>query len=87
VTNWEVEFTAKGGESCRQQWRVRAFFDDRGHLVDCQAVGLDLTERKRAEEGQRLLEAQRSLAEVLTEADRRKNDFPRPAGSRARSLL
>ena len=44
-------------------------------LVDYQAVGRDITERKRAEEEHALLESQRAHAEALREADRRKDEF------------
>jgi PAS domain S-box-containing protein len=33
-----------------QQWTNRAIFDDRGHLVEFQDVGRDITDRKQAEE-------------------------------------
>ena len=32
------------------QWTNRAFFDDRGDIIEYQSVGRDITERKRAEE-------------------------------------
>jgi PAS domain-containing protein len=33
-----------------QQWTNRAIFDEKGRLVEYQAVGRDITERKQAEE-------------------------------------
>ena len=58
-----------------EQWRVRALFDDAGRVVDYQAVGRDITERKRAEEEHAMLESQRAHAAALREADRRKDEF------------
>ena len=49
VATIEHEVVAPGGEIRWQQWRDRGFFDARGRLVDYQAVGRDITERKRAE--------------------------------------
>jgi PAS domain S-box-containing protein len=49
VATIEHEVVAPGGEIRWQQWRDRGFFDDRGRLVDYQAVGRDITDRKRAE--------------------------------------
>jgi len=75
MATWEHEIITSAGESRWEQWRVRAIFDDQRHLTDYQAVGRDTTERRRAEEQQRLLEAERVHADALREADRRKDDF------------
>jgi PAS domain S-box-containing protein len=74
VATWE-HAVENGGDARWEQWRVRALFDDRGRVVDYQGVGRDITERKRAEEGRRLLEAEQALALALREADRRKDEF------------
>jgi PAS domain S-box-containing protein len=50
VANREYEVVGPGGERRWQQWRDRGFFDDHGRVVEYQAVGRDITERKRAEE-------------------------------------
>jgi PAS domain S-box-containing protein len=58
VATREHEVVAPGGELRWQQWRDRGFFDARGRVVEYQAVGRDITERKHAEE------AMQSLAHV-----------------------
>jgi PAS domain S-box-containing protein len=50
VASREHEVLAPGGELRWQQWRDRGFFDAQGRVVEYQAVGRDVTERKRAEE-------------------------------------
>jgi len=47
------------GETAWVQWTNRAFFDRQGRIIECQGVGRDVTERKRAEE-----ERERLLAEL-----------------------
>ena len=59
VASREHEVLAPGGELRWQQWRDRGFFDEHGRVVEYQAVGRDITERKRAEE-----EAQRQREEL-----------------------
>lgn len=49
VATIEHEVLAPGGEVRWQQWRDRGFFDVKGRLIDYQAVGRDITDRKRAE--------------------------------------
>ena len=49
VATIEHEVITPGGEIRIQQWTPRGFFDEQGHIVDYQAVGRDITERKRAE--------------------------------------
>ena len=71
---WEQEAPGDVGPSS-ERWRVCAFFDGQPRLIDHQAVGRDITERKRAEEEHRLLVAQQARADVLQEADRRKDEF------------
>ncbi|MDZ7261538.1 MAG: PAS domain S-box protein [candidate division KSB1 bacterium] len=39
-----------------QQWTDRALFDEKGHLVQYQSIGYDITERKQAEEEKAKLE-------------------------------
>jgi PAS domain S-box-containing protein len=50
VATREHEVLVPGGEVRWQQWRDRAFFDDHGRVVEYQAVGRDITERKHAED-------------------------------------
>jgi PAS domain S-box-containing protein len=45
----EHQVFASGGEIRWQQWIDRAFFDDSGRVVEFQAVGRDVTDRKKAE--------------------------------------
>jgi len=46
----EYEVAGPGGEARWMEWTDRGFFDDRGRLIEFQAVGHDITDRKRAEE-------------------------------------
>jgi two-component system, chemotaxis family, CheB/CheR fusion protein len=75
VATSEHEVLAPGGETRWQQWRDRGIFDESGCLVEYQSVGRDVTERKRAEEERRQLEAQKQVAAALRESDRRKDEF------------
>jgi PAS domain S-box-containing protein len=59
---WNVQ---PGGELRWLEWTNRAIFDEQGHLVEFQAVGRDITERKQVEEALRESEERyRSLVEV-----------------------
>jgi PAS domain S-box-containing protein len=75
VATWEQERPRQTGGSLWEQWRVRALFDDQRRIVDFQALGLDLTERKRAEQEHHQLQTQQAAAQALREADRRKDEF------------
>jgi PAS domain S-box-containing protein len=60
VATREHEVVTPGGEFHWQQWRDRGFFDEQGNVVEYQAVGRDITERKRLEDAtQRLAHASR----------------------------
>ncbi|MET0595318.1 MAG: MASE1 domain-containing protein, partial [Polyangiaceae bacterium] len=72
---WEQACTLGDGAIRWEQWKVRAFFDHELSIVDYQAVGRDITERRRAEEQRRQLDTERALADALREADRRKDEF------------
>ena len=50
IATREHEVLAPDGDLRWQQWRDRGFFDDQGRVVDYQAVGRDITERKHAEQ-------------------------------------
>src|SRR3954468_1280 len=50
VTSTEQQVAAAGGEVRWMEWTDRGFFDERGRVVEFQAVGHDITDRKRAEE-------------------------------------
>jgi diguanylate cyclase (GGDEF)-like protein/PAS domain S-box-containing protein len=54
-THQQSYLTANGGHKYHQ-WTNRAFFDVAGNLASVQAVGEDITERKRAEEELRLMQ-------------------------------
>jgi PAS domain S-box-containing protein len=58
-----------------QHWTDRGFFDEHGRIFEYQAVGHDITERKRAEEEHQKRVAQERVAEALREVDRRKDEF------------
>jgi PAS domain S-box-containing protein len=75
VLTWEHRLLSNDGQTRWEQWRVRALFDGAGRVLDYQAVGRDVTERKRAEEEHAMLESQRAHAAALREADRRKDEF------------
>jgi PAS domain S-box-containing protein len=75
VASMEHQETGPGGEAGWIEWTDRGYFDDRRRLVEFQAVGHDVTDRKRAEEEHRRLLAQARVAEVLREVDRRKDEF------------
>jgi PAS domain S-box-containing protein len=50
VASVEHQVAGPGGEARWIDWTERGFFDDRGRLVEFQAVGHDITDRKRSEE-------------------------------------
>jgi PAS domain S-box-containing protein len=50
AVTYEHKVIAPNGEIRWQHWTDRIIFDDQGHTVEFQAVGRDITERKRAEE-------------------------------------
>lgn len=65
VTTREEWNVLRGGEIRWLKWTERAIFDEQGRLVEFQAVGRDLTERKRAEEEVRRHTARmEALAEI-----------------------
>jgi PAS domain S-box-containing protein len=55
----EHEVVAAGGDIRWQRWTDQAIFADTGQLVEFQSTGVDITERKQAEEA--LLESQRQV--------------------------
>jgi PAS domain S-box-containing protein len=64
VANREHEVLGPGGEVRWQHWRDRGFFDEDGRVVEYQAVGRDITERKHAEEAMQSLAHAARLALV-----------------------
>ena len=60
IATHEHRVITRGGDLRWQQWTNRAFFDREGALVEFQAVGRDVTERRQLEE--RLREAQKMEA-------------------------
>jgi PAS domain S-box-containing protein len=61
VASIEHPVTGLAGEVRWHQWTDRGFFDESGRIVDYQAVGHDITERKRAEEAAKESENQMRL--------------------------
>ena len=49
IITYEHRVVLPSGETCWQQWTDRALFDDLGYLIECQAVGRDITKLKQAE--------------------------------------
>jgi PAS domain S-box-containing protein len=45
----EHQVILPNGDICWQQWNSRAIFDEQGNFIEFQAVGRDITERKRME--------------------------------------
>jgi PAS domain S-box-containing protein len=83
----EVNVAREGEPPRWQQWRDRGFFDERGQVVEYQAVGCDVTDRKRVEDERRELEARKSVEAALREADRRKDEFLAMLGHELRNPL
>ena len=50
TTRYEIRVSLPDNEVAWQQWTVRAIYDERGQLLEYQAVGTDITERVHAEE-------------------------------------
>jgi PAS domain S-box-containing protein len=62
---------APGRDTQWMNWTVRGFFDDQGTVTEYQAVGRDVTERKRAEDEHRQLESQRHIEGILRASEER----------------
>ena len=72
VASREQEMPGAPGRAARwQHWTTRAFFDERGAVTEYQAVGRDITARKRAEEEHRQLESQRQIEQSLRASEAR----------------
>ncbi|MGD2079619.1 MAG: PAS domain S-box protein [Nitrospirota bacterium] len=68
VVTMEHQVITDDGQSRWQLWRDRALFDESGKLVEIQAIGQDITERKQAEEALRKSEEKfRQMAENIRE--------------------
>jgi len=50
VCVFEHQRTMPSGKICWQKWTSRMLLDDRAQTIECQSVGRDITERKKAEE-------------------------------------
>ena len=87
VATAEHEVVGPGGEIRWQQWTNRGLFDAGGRLLEFQAVGRDVTERRRVEEDRRQMESQKRVEEALREADRRKDEFLAILGHELRNPL
>ena len=61
---WECEVSLPNGETGWQHWRCHAILDRNGSLVEHQAIGHDITDRKHAEEANRKLAHTARLAVV-----------------------
>jgi PAS domain S-box-containing protein len=62
VINYENRVIPPDGEELWQHWTCRAIYDDHGELIEYQAVGRDISDRKRAEN--ELLNINRKLEEA-----------------------
>src|SRR5262245_10103868 len=71
VASREHEVVAPGRHVRWQHWTTRAFFDEHGAVTEYQAVGRDITARKRAEDEHRQLESQRQIERVLRASEER----------------
>ncbi|HEX5000245.1 MAG TPA: PAS domain S-box protein [Terriglobia bacterium] len=71
VASREMGVDSPGRGARWQHWTTRGFFDERGTITEYQAVGRDITARKRAEEEHRQLESQRQIERVLRESEAR----------------
>ncbi len=87
IATREVMVSAQGSYPRWQQWRDRGFFDEKGTVVEYQAVGRDITDRKKAEDERRELEARKSVEAALRDADRRKDEFLAMLGHELRNPL
>jgi PAS domain S-box-containing protein len=87
IATREVMVSAQGSYPRWQQWRDRGFFDEHGTVVEYQSVGRDITDRKKAEDERRELEARRSVEAALRDADRRKDEFLAMLGHELRNPL
>ena len=83
----ETGVAMQDGEIRWQQWRDRGLFDGRGDVVEYQSVGRDITDRKRADDERRELEARRSVEAALRATDRRKDEFLAMLGHELRNPL
>ena len=58
----------KNGKIAWQEWRDRAIFDEQGQIIKYHSIGIDITERKRAEEALRQSEEKfRALVETTSD--------------------
>ncbi|HEY9671644.1 MAG TPA: PAS domain S-box protein [Waterburya sp.] len=65
IVTYEHRVILPSGEIRWQQWTDRALFDDSGYLIECQAVGRDITKLKQAEaEIVKALAKERELSEL-----------------------
>ena len=87
IATRDISVGTHAGSVHWQQWRDRALFDERGALVEYQAVGRDITDRRRADDKRRELEAQKSVEAALREGNRRKDEFLGMLGHELRNPL
>ncbi len=71
VTTYECRVLTSNGETRWQRWSNRALFDSKKRLIEYQAVGMDITDRKKAEEELRAL----ALLDELTGLYNRRGFF------------
>ena len=65
MITYEHQAAAWGGSTRWQQWTDRALFDEHGVLVEYQSIGLDVTERKLAQQEKAKLEKQLQQAQKM----------------------
>ncbi|HKJ32181.1 MAG TPA: PAS domain S-box protein [Balneolales bacterium] len=63
VMTHEYQVVNSNGEICWHRWNNRAIFDDQNKLLEFQSVGLDITERVRAEKA--LMESKESYRRLV----------------------
>ncbi|WAC06095.1 MAG: PAS domain S-box protein [Methanoregula sp.] len=79
VAEIEHRIILPDGSICWMYWIDRAIFDEKGHIMEYQSVGRDITERKRAEEA--LTESEKRLQLTLDATNDGLWDWDIPSGN------
>jgi PAS domain S-box-containing protein len=68
INTYSYQIVLPSGEIRWQQWTERGLFDEQGNLIECQAVGRDITQLKQAEaEIRNALEKEKELSELRSQ--------------------